>query len=30
MNISITTTTDSDEQSFRLLEVVGVPFTNGR
>ena len=27
MNISITTTTDSDEQSFRLLELIGVPFT---
>ena len=30
MNISITTSTDSDEQSFRLLELVGVPFTKGR
>jgi len=27
MNISITTTTDSDEQAFRLLELVGIPFT---
>lgn len=27
MNISITTTTNSDEQSFRLLELIGVPFT---
>jgi len=27
MNISITTTTDSDEQAFKLLELVGVPFT---
>jgi large subunit ribosomal protein L5 len=27
MNISITTTTDSDVQSFRLLELLGVPFT---
>jgi large subunit ribosomal protein L5 len=30
MNISITTTTNSDEQSFRLLELIGVPFTKGR
>ena len=30
MNISITTTTDSDEQSYRLLELIGVPFTKGR
>ena len=30
MNISITTSTDSDEQAFRLLELVGVPFTKGR
>ena len=30
MNISITTTTDSDEQSLRLLELIGVPFTKGR
>jgi large subunit ribosomal protein L5 len=30
MNIAITTTTDSDEQSFRLLELIGVPFTKGR
>ncbi|HIP12785.1 MAG TPA: 50S ribosomal protein L5 [Arcobacter sp.] len=27
MNISITTSTNSDEQAFRLLELVGVPFT---
>jgi len=27
MNIAITTTTDSDEQAFKLLELVGVPFT---
>jgi len=27
MNISITTTTDSDEQAFRLLELVGIPFS---
>ena len=30
MNISIATTTNSDEQAFRLLELVGVPFTKGR
>jgi large subunit ribosomal protein L5 len=30
MNISITTSTESDTQSFRLLELVGVPFTKGR
>jgi large subunit ribosomal protein L5 len=30
MNIAITTSTDSDEQSFRLLELIGVPFTKGR
>ncbi len=30
MNISIATTTTSDEQSFRLLELIGVPFTRGR
>jgi large subunit ribosomal protein L5 len=30
MNISITTTTSSDEQSYRLLELMGVPFTKGR
>jgi len=27
MNISITTSTNSDEQALRLLELVGVPFT---
>jgi len=27
MNISITTTTDSDEQAFKLLELVGIPFS---
>ena len=27
MNIAITTSTDSDEQAFKLLELVGVPFT---
>ena len=30
MNISIATTTSSDEQAFKLLELVGVPFTRGR
>ncbi len=30
MNISITTSTESDTQAFRLLELVGVPFTKGR
>jgi len=30
MNISIATTTTSDEQAFKLLELVGVPFTKGR
>jgi large subunit ribosomal protein L5 len=30
MNISIATSTSSDEQAFRLLELVGVPFTKGR
>ncbi len=30
MNISITTSSESDTQSFRLLELIGVPFTKGR
>ena len=30
MNISIATTTSSDEQAFRLLELMGLPFTKGR
>ena len=30
MNISITTTTSSDEESYRLLELMGIPFTKGR
>ncbi len=30
MNISIGTTTNSDEESYRLLELVGIPFTKGR
>lgn len=30
MNITMVTTTDSDKQAFRLLELMGVPFTKGR
>ncbi len=30
MNISITTSTPSDEESYRLLELMGVPFSKGR
>ena len=30
MNIAITTSTNSDEEAFRLLELMGVPFTKGR
>ncbi len=30
MNISISTTADNDQEAFRLLELVGVPFTKGR
>jgi large subunit ribosomal protein L5 len=30
MNISITTSTPSDTEAFRLLELIGVPFTKGR
>jgi large subunit ribosomal protein L5 len=30
MNISIATTTSSDEQAFRLLELIGIPFIKGR
>jgi large subunit ribosomal protein L5 len=30
MNISITTSTSKDEEAFRLLELMGVPFTKGR
>jgi large subunit ribosomal protein L5 len=29
MNITMVTTTDSDTQAFRLLELMGVPFTKG-
>ena len=30
MNIAITTSTPSDTEAFRLLELIGVPFTKGR
>jgi large subunit ribosomal protein L5 len=30
MNITIVTSTDSDTEALRLLELVGVPFTKGR
>ncbi len=30
MNISITTSTDSDKMAFRLLELMGIPFAKGR
>jgi len=30
MNISIGTTTSSDEEAFKLLELCGIPFTKGR
>jgi large subunit ribosomal protein L5 len=30
MNISIATSTSNDEEAFRLLELIGVPFTKGR
>jgi large subunit ribosomal protein L5 len=30
MNISIATSTSKDEEAFRLLELMGVPFTKGR
>ncbi len=30
MNISITTSSDSDKEAYRLLELVGIPFTKGR
>ncbi|MEA2050315.1 MAG: 50S ribosomal protein L5 [Campylobacterota bacterium] len=30
MNISIVTSTSSDQEAFRLLELVGIPFTKGR
>jgi large subunit ribosomal protein L5 len=30
MNISITTSSNNDAESFRLLELVGIPFTKGR
>lgn len=30
MNISISTTADNDAEAFRLLELIGIPFTKGR
>ncbi len=30
MNISISTTANNDQEAYRLLELVGVPFTKGR
>lgn len=30
MNISIVTTTDSDKEAFKLLELMGLPFTKGK
>ncbi|AXX91841.1 50S ribosomal protein L5 [Malaciobacter molluscorum LMG 25693] len=30
MNISISTSADNDAEAFRLLELVGIPFTKGR
>jgi large subunit ribosomal protein L5 len=30
MNITITTTTDSDKEAQRMLELFGFPFTKGR
>ena len=30
MNIAISTSTPSDEQAYRLLELMGIPFTKGR
>lgn len=30
MNISVTTSTDSDKMAFRLLELMGIPFAKGR
>ena len=30
MNISVSTTADNDAEAFRLLELVGIPFTKGR
>ena len=30
MNISITTSASSDEQAYKLLELMGIPFTKGR
>jgi large subunit ribosomal protein L5 len=30
MNITIVTTTNNDKESFKLLELLGFPFTKGR
>jgi large subunit ribosomal protein L5 len=30
MNISISTSTSSDKEAYRLLELIGIPFTKGR
>ena len=30
MNINISTTTDDDKQAFRMLELIGFPFTKGK
>jgi len=30
MNISVSTTADNDQEAYRLLELVGIPFTKGR
>lgn len=30
MNISVSTTADNDAEAYRLLELVGIPFTKGR
>jgi large subunit ribosomal protein L5 len=30
MNITVVTTTDSDKEAFRLLEIMGLPFAKGR
>ena len=30
MNITIVTTTNSDKEAFRLLELIGMPFAKGK
>jgi large subunit ribosomal protein L5 len=30
MNITVVTTTNSDKEAFRLLELMGMPFEKGR